>query len=60
MHNAMSCLSEEERTQFEGILKKLLRVSIQKVAKPVDPSPISSALAEDVSYHTSDDRVLSI
>jgi DNA-binding MarR family transcriptional regulator len=60
MHNIMSCLSEEECTQLEGILKKLLRVSIQKVAKPVGPPPISSALAEDVSYHTSGDRVLSI
>lgn len=55
MHNVMSCLSEKERTQLEKILKKLLRVSVQEVAKPVGPPPISDALSEGVSYFRPDD-----
>jgi DNA-binding MarR family transcriptional regulator len=55
MHNVMSCLSEKERTQLDKILKKLLRKSVQEVAKPVGLPPISDALTEVASYHTADD-----
>jgi len=55
MHNVMSCLSEEERTQFDKILRKLLRVSVQELAKPIGPPPISDALSEPASYPRSED-----
>ena len=57
IHNVMSCLSEEERTQVDKILRKLLRVAVQEVAKPVGPPPISDALSEAASYHTPDDTI---